>query len=90
MEEKRSYRKYDEAFKNEVLDQVRSGRRVKEIAEGLGLTPSLIYQWKSKSEGSTSAGKEGDEIKELRKRVKELEKDNEILKKALTIFSQRS
>jgi transposase len=88
MKEEKKYRKYDEGFKREVLDQVRSGRSVKEVADGLGLSPSLIYRWKLVSETGSSGSPESDELKQLHKRVKELEKDNEILKKALAIFSQ--
>lgn len=89
MKEKRRYRKYDERFKQEVLDQLQSGRSAKDIAEGLGITASLIYRWKAQRTQGTS-GQEDEQLKELRQRVKMLERDNEILKKALTIFTQRS
>lgn len=88
MKPKKKYRKYDRDFKNEVLDQVRSGRSVREVAKSLGISPSLIYHWRKKNEGGSSQ-KETHELKELRKRVKDLEKDNDVLKKALSIFSQR-
>lgn len=86
-ERKRTYRRYDEDFKNEVLDQVRQGRPVKEVADAFGIQRALIYQWKAKSERGGSS--ESEELKTLRKKVQELERDKQVLKKALSIFSRK-
>jgi transposase len=86
-EHKRTYRRYDEDFKNEVLDQVRQGRPVKEVADAFGIQRALIHQWKAKSERGGSS--ESEELKALRKKVQELERDKQVLKKALSIFSRK-
>lgn len=86
MKKKRAYRKYDSCFKQEVLDQIKTGRSVQELSESLGVSSALIYQWKNRDSGSLSEQEE--EVKQLRKKIKSLEKDNEILKKALMIFSR--
>ena len=86
MKKKRAYRKYDSSFKQEVLDQLKTGRSVQELSVSLGISPALIYQWKNRD--SMSSSQEGEEVKQLRKKIKSLEKDNEILKKALMIFSR--
>ena len=45
-ETKRTRRKYDSTFKEEVLKMVSFGRPVPEIAESLGIGTNLIYRWK--------------------------------------------
>ena len=55
----------------------------------LGISEKILYDWRSKaqaSEGSTGNLKE--ENKELRKKLKEVERERDILKKALSIFSR--
>lgn len=85
---KRSYRKYSSEFKLEAVRQLHSGVKASDLSVSLGVSESLLYRWKS--ELSSSGKQRGDqaELKALRKRVKALETDNEILKKALRIFSQ--
>ena len=45
---KRPYRKYDDAFKAEAINQILQGRSVKELSLSLGVSEGLLYQWKSK------------------------------------------
>jgi transposase len=91
---KENRRKYDSAFKNEVLKMVESGRPVPEIAQSLGIGNNLIYYWvKQAKKGSSMPGDKpalvfDEEKLALQKRVKELEMEREILKKALGIFSR--
>ena len=91
---KESRRKYDSDFKNEVLKMVESGRPVPEIAQSLGFGNNLIYYWikQAKKRGSKPSDKAelafDEEKLALQKRVKELEMEREILKKALGIFSR--
>lgn len=87
-------RKYDSDFKNEVLKMVESGRPVPEIAQSLGIGNNLIYYWiKQAKKGNATPGNKpqlnfDEEKLALQKRVKELELEREILKKALGIFSR--
>ncbi len=83
---KRKYRKYDESFKKEVLLQIKNGRSIKEVSASLGVGESLLYRWKSESEGKIKDT--NLEVKALRRQLKQLEAENEILKKALSIFSR--
>jgi len=86
-------RKFDQDFKQEVLKMVENGREVTDIAQSLGIGTSLIYRWRNSANGQMkAAGKVAplmiDEEKiALRKRVKELEMDRDILKKALGVYS---
>ncbi|MBP9134710.1 MAG: transposase [Saprospiraceae bacterium] len=85
-ESKRSYRKYDDNFRSGALEQVRLGRSVREVAMGLGISEALLYKWKTEASGKKNES--NAEIKELKKQLKQMQMDNDILKKALTIFSQ--
>ena len=84
---KRVYRKYDAAFKSDAVSQLKSGRSAKELSQLLGVSESLLYKWKQESTGGRNR-EQSDEIKRLRRELKSLEEENEILKKALTIFSR--
>lgn len=85
---KRSYRKYSSEFKLEAVRQLQSGVKASELSVSLGVSESLLYRWKSELNSSGKQRVDQVELKALRKRVKTLETDNEILKKALRIFSQ--
>jgi len=85
-ERKRKYRRYDEAFKQEAVNLLNQGRRVKDLSESLGVSETLLYRWKSNA--SSPVRKTSEEVKKLKKANKRLEEENEILKKALSIFSQ--
>jgi transposase len=81
------HRKYDDQFKSEAIKQVNSGRSVPEVAKALGITDSLLYQWFKKA-SSLSPNDALDENAQLRKQLKQLETERDILKKALAIFSR--
>ena len=91
---KENRRRYDADFKNEVLKMVESGRSVPEIAQSLGIGSNLIYYWVKRAKKSNSPQKDkpalvfDEEKLALQRRVKELEMEQEILKKALGIFSR--
>jgi transposase len=94
---KKTRRKYDDSFKEDVLKMIMTGRPVSEIAEALGISENLIYTWKKKAQkGSASAnGAVGGynaealkEIEQLRAELKRAEQERDILKKALVVFSR--
>ncbi len=94
-------RKYDASFKEEVLGRIAAGRPASEIAQSLGISENLIYKWKSHSLNSSqqpaTVGKENSPItvtqedqQALLKRIRELEGERDILKKASLIFSRQT
>lgn len=85
--EKRKYRKYDASFKSDAVSQLKSGRSAKELSQLLGVSESLLYKWKNDSTGGRNK-EQSEELKRLRRKLKEIEEENTILKKALRIFSQ--
>jgi transposase len=84
---KRTYRKYDATFKSDAVSQLKSGRSARELSQLLGVSESLLYKWKQESTGGRNR-EQSDEIKRLKRQLKSLEEENEILKKALSIFSR--
>lgn len=84
---KRKYRKYDAAFKADAVSQLKTGRSAKELSQLLGVSESLLYKWKKESRGGRNR-EQSEEIKRLRRKLKDVEEENVILKKALRIFSR--
>ena len=85
-EKKKKYRKYDAAFKAEAIRQMEQGRSVAELSVSLGVGQSLLHRWKKQSKGGSTGP--SAEVRQLRKEMKRLKEENEILKKALSIFSR--
>lgn len=91
---KRSRRKYDADFRKEVIKMVESGRRVPDIAQSLGIGTNLIYQWLKRSKATSNSAENSSAISfdaekaAMYKRIKDLEMERDILKKALGIFSR--
>ncbi len=73
---------------------LKNGKGAKEVAELLGVSEQVLYNWKSKelglsaSESSLELKAAREEAEQLRKRLKEAETERDILKKALNIFSR--
>ena len=85
MNEKRTYKRYPVSFKEEAVALVtEQGYSVIEAAKSLGIRPNQLYDWKAKLEseklGETLSVDEREELKCLRKEVKNLRMEKEILK----------
>ena len=92
-------RKYDASFKAEVVNMIADGRPVPEIARSLGVGENVLYRWRRQALGSMSATASQastnapsqvhlSEHLALQKRLREVEMERDILKKALGIFSR--
>lgn len=85
--------KYDEEFKRQAVQKVLDGQSVRSVSRELGVTESQIHKWRraalEKGDGKRS-GAELTEAATLKKRIRELEMENEILKKAALIFGRGS
>ncbi|MBN3493070.1 transposase [Vibrio neptunius] len=93
MTEKRAYKRYPKEFKEEAVALVREqGYSVAQAAEAVGVATTVLYKWKEKLEaqleGTELSDDERDELKRLRKEVKELRMEKEILKKASAFFAK--
>ena len=86
-------RKYDDEFKRNVVGKVFNGQSVSSVSREIGVNESLIHKWKRAALDNGDGIKSGAEIAEaasLKKRIRELEQENEILKKAALIFGRGS
>ena len=93
MSQKRTYKQYSKEFKEEAVALVRDqGYSVPEAARSLGIASNMLYRWKehieAQIEGKVLSEDERDELKQLRKEVKTLRMEKEILKKASAFFAK--
>lgn len=85
-------RKYDDDFKRNAVNKVLDGQPAVSVARELGVGENLIYKWKKKflqNGNGHQSGADLSEIEALKKRNRELEQENEILKKAALIFGNQ-
>lgn len=90
-----SRRKYDEEFQKDAVRLVchRGTRTIDEIARELGITTSMLHRWRQRYESEVS-GKavrnqdEREDVERLRRRLRELEMENALLKKAAALFAK--
>jgi transposase len=79
-------RKYDEEFKREAVRKIHDGQSVASVARELGCAESLLHRWKREAlEQSSDSEKE---VVALRKKLREVEMERDILKKAALIFGR--
>ena len=86
-------RKYDDEFKRNAVRKVLDGQSVSSVSREIGVNESLIHKWKRTALDNGDGIKSAAELAEtqaLKKRIRELEQENEILKKAALIFGRGS
>lgn len=87
-------RRFDRTFKSEALKLLQSGLAAKEVSGLLGVSEQTLYNWQNQErrrnagENSQDLKAARDEAESLRKRLREVETERDILKKALNIFSR--
>jgi transposase len=93
----RYQRPYPPEFRREAVSLVRvSGRSVREVARELGVSYESLRLWirqdqldrGEREDGVTS--EEQDELRKLRRQVRELEQEREILKRAVSFFARET
>ncbi len=97
-EGKRTRRIHTHELKAETVELVRSGgRNASQVARELGLADSLVRSWVKQAEVDAGKGPAGalttaekEELSRLRKEVKVLRMEREILKRAATFFAKES
>jgi transposase len=84
-------RRFTEEFKAEAVQRVLDGHSVASVCRRLGLSgPTVLYRWKRQLIGRGGAAAVGLEarVRELEAELKRVERERDILKKALSIFGR--
>lgn len=88
-------KKYENDFKVLIVELVKSGRSVKEISDEYGLNDSMVRRWRREYEAKSGdltkkkeLSQEEKEMKALRKELREITMERDILKKVVSIFSK--
>jgi transposase len=87
---------YPEEFKRRLIEMVRAGRSPDELAEKFEPTAQSIRNWVAQAErdaGRRSDGlssEEREELRRLRREIKTLREEREILKKAAAWFARET
>ncbi|UZT07761.1 MULTISPECIES: transposase [Clostridium] len=86
----RKVRSYTQEYKNTIVDLFNSGKTYANLSDEYGVPKTTIRQWVNKAnntDNNTTSNENHDDIKAIKKRMAKLEQQNEILKKALSIFA---
>ena len=92
----KSHKAYPLEFKQRLVDQVRAGRTPEELAEKFEPTAQSIRNWVVQADrdaGQRTDGlttEEREELRRLRREVKTLREEREILKKAAAWFARET
>ena len=90
---------HTEEFRRETVRLLEnSGKSVPELAREMGVNEKSLYRWRAKhstsngvsnsSKGAATQAELEAEIKRLRRDLKTVEQERDILKKAISIFSR--
>lgn len=85
--------RYDEEFKKSLVDLYHNGKTQVSICQEYGVSQTALTRWiKQYSSVETEDGDvfTAKQIKEMQKRMAQLEEENLILKKAIAIFTPHS
>ncbi len=81
-------RKYDDEFKHQAVRMIANGQAARSVAQSLGISENLLHKWKQSARSHQSP--DAREVSELRARLRQVEQERDILKKALSIFSRQT
>ena len=87
---------FPKEFREDVIRVYKSSdSSMAQVAKDFGVSPSCLKRWlsiderrSSGSSGSARSGSESDALREANKRIKLLEQENEVLRRAAAYLSQ--
>ena len=84
-------RRYDDEFKAEAVRMLLDGLSAQSVVDNLGLSgTSILYRWKTQilqGEGQAASLLDA-RVSDLQEQLRRVERERDILKKALAIFSR--
>lgn len=87
----KSRRSYSEEFRQEAVQMLLDGHSASSVASRLGLSaPNVLYRWKKDilRRAGPAALTLGDRVQQLEEELRRVERERDILKKALSILSR--
>lgn len=88
-------KRYDNELKVTIIDLLKTGLKVKQLSEDYGVHTSVIGRWRREYEAKSGdfskkrqLSIEEQELKTLRKELRDVKMERDILKKAMSIFSK--
>ena len=90
-------RTFTPQFKKDAVALLKQGRSATDVAHSLGIARSLLQSWRDQLDrkrppevfpGSGHPAPEGQEVAELRKKLRRVTEERDILKKALAFFAE--
>jgi transposase len=84
-------RTYSDELKAEAVQMLLDGHSAESVASNLGLSgANLLYRWKAQlvEQSGPTATALDERVRELESQLRRVERERDILKKALAIFSQ--
>ena len=90
-------RTFTPQFKKDAVALLKEGRSASDVAHSLGIARSLLQRWKDQLDrkrppevfpATGNATPEAQEIAELRKKLRRVTEERDILKKALAFFAE--
>ena len=92
----KSHTPYPSEFKRRLVEMVRAGRQPEELAEKFEPTAQSIRNWVAQADRDDGRRQDGlttderEELRRLRREVKTLREEREILKKAAAWFARET
>ena len=86
----RARRRYSEDLKSEAVQMLLDGHSAESVARNLGISGTNLLCWKARllSASGPAASTLESRVRELEEELRRVERERDILKKALAIFSQ--
>ena len=95
--DRRARRSFSPEFKADAVKLVKAGKTPAQVSEQLDLTETSLREWVKRADADAGVGspevlttEERQELSRLRREVKSLRQDREILKAAATFFAKEN
>ena len=85
-------KQYTDEYKNTIVELYNSGKTISELSSEYGISKSTILGWIKKAKPITidkDTTVTNSDYQKMLKRMAQLEEENEILKKAMAIFTKK-
>lgn len=84
-----------DSFKKDAVRRLmaRGSKTIADVARELGVSQSMLHRWRERFEPELTGGTQADqgdreEVERLRRKLRDLEAENSLLKKAAALFAR--